>query len=800
MKYFLFTWDVNCCACNIVFCKRGGVFNICRILLRQALKLRLPWGACCLAVIILTGCSGSEQKSDDSSHEGAPPQEIVLPEPQFQDGHTRMLGVLKEHAERIANEHPIMGRKRVLMLRQQIEKLKNDAPRGMSRMQIAGQYSLLGQSEMWQGNLDQALSIYNNAFDLIKALREENKIPQTINMQISYTLGLAHMRRGETRNCCQRNSPDSCLLPIRGKGIHIQQEDSKQAIKYFSEVLEKMPKNSPMYLKAKWLLNIMYMTIDGYPDEVPKEYLIQPRVFESEELFARFTNVASKLGVDTFNLAGGVIIDDFTGDGYFDIVVSTFDFNGQMHFFRNNRDGSFTDRTEEANLTGLVGGINMTHADYDNDGDLDILILRGGWSWMGDDGKIPNSLLRNNGEGRFTDVTFSAGLGEVHYPTQTATWADYDKDGDLDIYIGNESSQKQAPCQLFQNNGNGTFTDVARKAGVLNLGYTKGVAWGDYNDDGFPDLYVSNLGSANRLFRNNGDGTFVDVAQQVGVTGPIKSFPIWFWDYDNDGVLDLYVANYDSSVGGLAEFVANRLGLPIEGELARLYRGDGRGGFEEVAKEQNLTRVALPMGVNYGDLDNDGYLDFYLGTGYPDYEALMPNVMYRNRGGTGFSDVTSAGGFGHLQKGHGIAFADLDNDGDQDIFEQMGGFFPGDKYYDSLFENPGFGNHWISIKLIGVRSNRSAIGARIHLQITEGGKQRSIYKHVNSGGSFGGNPLRQTIGLGKAQKIEMLQVYWPTTKQTQTFRDLSVDQFIQITEGSDQYKPLELKKLKLGSQ
>jgi hypothetical protein len=130
----------------------------------------------------------------------------------------------------------------------------------------------------------------------------------------------------------------------------------------------------------------------------------------------------------------------------------------------------------------------------------------------------------------------------------------------------------------------------------------------------------------------------------------------------------------------------------------------------------------------------------------------------------------------------------------------MGGFFPGDKYYNALFENPGFGNHWISIKLIGVRSNRSAIGARIHLQITEGGKQRSIYKHVNSGGSFGGNPLRQTIGLGKAQKIEMLQVYWPTTKQTQTFRDLSVDQFIQITEGSDQYKPLELKKLKLGSQ
>ena len=156
------------------------------------------------------------------------------------------------------------------------------------------------------------------------------------------------------------------------------------------------------------------------------------------------------------------------------------------------------------------------------------------------------------------------------------------------------------------------------------------------------------------------------------------------------------------------------------------------------------------MAGNFGDLDNDGYLDFYLGTGYPDYEALMPNVMYRNRRGTGFADVTSAGGFGHLQKGHGIAFADLDNDGDQDVFEQMGGFLPGDKYFNVAFENPGFGNHWIGVELVGVRSNRSAIGARIRAEVVENGRRRSIYKHVNSGGSFGANPLRQTIGLGEA--------------------------------------------------
>ena len=206
------------------------------------------------------------------------------------------------------------------------------------------------------------------------------------------------------------------------------------------------------------------------------------------------------------------------------------------------------------------------------------------------------------------------------------------------------------------------------------------------------------------------------------------------------------------------------------------------------------------MGSNFGDLDNDGYLDFYLGTGYPDYKNLMPSVMYRNRRGIDFVDVTYTGGFGHLQKGHAVVFADLDNDGDQDIFEQMGGAFPGDGYSNVLYENPGFKNHFLTIKLVGLDSNRSAIGARIHAEVVENGERRSIYKHVNSGGSFGANPLRQTIGLGKAEKIETLEIFWHTTGLTQTFHDIPLDQFIQITEGETQYTTIELEKLKLGSE
>jgi hypothetical protein len=173
----------------------------------------------------------------------------------------------------------------------------------------------------------------------------------------------------------------------------------------------------------------------------------------------------------------------------------------------------------------------------------------------------------------------------------------------------------------------------------------------------------------------------------------------------------------------------------------------------------------------------------------------MPNVMYRNKGGKGFADVTTNGGFGHLQKGHGVAFADLDGDGDQDVIVKMGGGFPGDAYGIALFENPGFGNHWIEIRLVGVRSNRSAIGARIKVDITEGGAHRSIYRTVGTGGSFGCNPLRQEIGLGKAEKIDALEIFWPASRTRQTFRDLAADRFVEITEGRDEVRPLELKRI-----
>ena len=229
-------------------------------------------------------------------------------------------------------------------------------------------------------------------------------------------------------------------------------------------------------------------------------------------------------------------------------------------------------------------------------------------AWLGKVGQHPNSLLRNLGGGRFRDVTFDVGLGDVHYPSSNAAWADFDLDGDVDLFVGNEA----APCQLFRNDGDAGFVDVAPNAGVTNDRFSKGSSWGDIDGDRKPDLYVSNLEGMNRLYRNNGNGTFTDIAEEVNVQLPLKSFPAWFWDVNNDGNLDLYVASYDVGIDHIA---ADYAGLPRTDELDRLYLGDGQGDFRDVAGDYGLTRTTQPMGCNFGDLDNDGFLDFYLGNG-----------------------------------------------------------------------------------------------------------------------------------------------------------------------------------------
>jgi hypothetical protein len=573
--------------------------------------------------------------------------------------------------------------------------------------------------------------------------------------------------------------------PLNADQVSPQQKaDLEKAAGYFLKDLEGSPDN----LGFRWLLNVTYMLSGGYPAAVPAKYLIPPAALESKETVIHFTDVARAAGLVREGTAGGLIVDDFDNDGFLDAVISSQDDCAPMRYFHNNGDGTFTDRAAQAGLNSQTGGLNIIQTDFNNDGCKDILVLRGGW-------ELPRrkSLLRNNCDGTFTDVTRASGLMDPPRATQTAVWTDIDNDGKLDLVVGNEN----APLQLFLNKGDGTFTDIAEQAGVNKTGFVKAVVAGDFDNDGYPDLYVSTFRGDHFLYRNNHDRTFTDVTEQAGIARQGSTFGAWFFDYDNDGNPDLFVAGYYSS---LEDIASGYLGLPQHGETLRLYRNLGNGKFHDVTAETGLDRVFLPMGLNFGDFDNDGYLDFYLGTGSPSFTAVFPNVLFHNEAGKRFTDVTASSGTGILPKGHGIAFADIDNDGDEDLIAVMGGAVPGDSHATRLFENPGNGNDWISVRLVGVKSNRAAIGARIKVTVkNEGGAVRDIYRTVGSGGSFGAAPFEQHIGLGKAAQIQTLEVWWPASGTRQTFSGVAKNQFIEIGESDKTITKVQRRTFHLGA-
>ena len=639
--------------------------------------------------------------------------------------------------------------------------------------------------------------------DVALALVETAGDEATVQLlrRISLTLAMAHLLLAEDQNCIENHSARSCILPFAPEAIHVRRRHTEIA----GDLLQRHLSRHPEDVQARWLLNLARMVAGSDLESIPERFRLPADALADDSGFTSWRNVAGDLAIDPIDLAGGAVIDDFDGDGLLDIVSSSSDPCKPMRAFSNDGRGGFQDVGTAWGLDSQLGGLNVLHADYDNDGDLDLLVLRG--AWLGNDGRIRNSLLRNDLRDpaqRFVDVTAAAGLAHPAYPTQAAGWADFDGDGDLDLLVGNESSASSTDplkflgrggsvfkTQLFRNNGDGTFSDITRTSGIDNKRFTKSVAWGDYDNDGDPDAYISNFGP-NRLYRNNGDSTFTDVAEIVGVTEPSReSFASWFFDYDNDGHLDLLVADYSSP---REQVSAAYMGMSFASGHPLLYRNEGER-FRDVSSQLGLTRPVLPMGANYGDLDNDGWLDFYLGTGVPEFDALMPNVMYRNLAGESFADVTFAGGFGHLQKGHGVAFGDLDNDGDQDIFHQVGGAFPCDEFNNALFENPGSDNRWVVLQLRGKEANRFGVGARIEVRVATGSVSRSVHILAGTGGSFGSSSLQQEIGLGQANRIESITVAWPGSGLVQSFEDVELDRFYRVIEGASRLEPIEVERI-----
>ena len=702
---------------------------------------------------------------------------------------------LQDWGRQVGDRNPYANAALLKSLPQKIANNSNAGQRLDLEYQLAEEFLNAGQPE-------DCLTVVSNMIH--SPWRGRVSIAPSSRRQIRLLEGLAWLRVGEQENCLQHHNAESCLVPVRPAGYHHQTRGATNAEAIFAELCRQKTND----LGSRWLLNITAMTLGKYPDQVPPALRIPPSVFESDFPLKRFPEIAAQAGLALNDVAGGTIAEDFDGDGLIDVFFTSWTPVTQCHYFKNLGNGHFEDRTMRAGLIGVTGGLNIMQADYNNDGWPDIYIVRG--AWLGELGLLPDSLLRNNGDGTFSDVTEEAGLLSFE-PALSAVWFDANNDGWIDLFVGNETSDPghPHPCQLFLNDGHGKFHECALPAGAAVKAFVRGVTAGDFDNDGWPDLYISCLTTENILLHNDGRKStsqapgihFTDVTAKAKVAEPRQSFPTWLWDYDNDGWLDIFVCgygaggeSYSTSVNAghsvLNEFVADKLGLPSKGTKARLYHNNHDGSFSDVTHQAHLDHMYLAMGSNFGDLDNDGWLDFYLGTGNPYFGSLVPNEMFRNNEGRNFQNVTSAGGFGHLQKGHAIAFADLNNDGQQDVVLNVGGAFAGDTYFDALFANPGHTNHWLCIKLIGEKSNRAAIGARIKVVVTSEGRPREIHRVVGSGGSFGSSPLRQEIGLGPASSIDRLEIWWPVSGQTNVLTDLKLDRFYQFTEGQKKAQPL----------
>ena len=580
----------------------------------------------------------------------------------------------------------------------------------------------LGHMYAYHGEMGQAIEQFQEARQIALAT-----VPSA-ELQFDETLGVAYLHKAELASHLYDRPGDRDLVSASGFARLVSTGDSEQAVRHFSTYLATKPDE----LEVRWLLNLAYMRLGRYPDAVPKTQLIPPSVFASADDVGRFVDVATQVGLNSFAMAGGVIVDDFDNDGRFDVVTSSFNSCEPLHYFRRSEDGRFEERALIAGLGDQLGGLNITQADYNNDGCLDILVLRGGWD-------LPQrkSLLRNNCDGTFTDVTVASGLACPVTSTQTAVWIDVNNDGWLDLFIGNENGA----AQLFLNKRDGRFEDVARRPASIERRSAK--AW--------PQTITTMTGGP--------ICTCPTSAATISSTTTTTTARLPKWDDQLGAQAPVRALRRGSSIttttGGptCSRPATSRLsmrrcgrtwGCPITPARSSSI-GMGNGSFEDVTSHVGLDKVFMPMGANFGDIDNDGFLDIYLGTGNPSYASLVPSVLMRNREGKAFVDVTASSGTGELHKGHGVAFADLDNDGNEEIVFEVGGVTPGDAHAIRLFKNPGHDNAWINVKLVGARTNRAAVGARIKVVVENAAHDtREFHRTVGSGGSFGARPCSST--------------------------------------------------------
>jgi VCBS repeat protein/ASPIC/UnbV protein len=520
--------------------------------------------------------------------------------------------------------------------------------------------------------------------------------------------------------------------------------------------------------RTRLLLCLAADRCGGYSPDVPAEMRMQVRSGRQPTTL-KLVDIAARIGLDKTSGGRGTAVFDYDGDGRLDVLVAAT--HGGCTLYHNNGDGTFTDVSIESGMDTCLLAFTTIVGDYDNDGRPDIFVTRNGF-FSGD-----CSLYRNNGDGTFTDVTAGSGL-EGWGPAFTAAWADYDQDGYLDLYVAfNLGSffERKTKNRLYHNNGDGTFTDVTDRAGLVTDCPTIGVAWGDYDNDGRPDLFVSNSIGRSQLFHNNGDGTFTDVSRESGLDRyGVGSICYWI-DYDSDGWLDL-VQNVWSDAEDVIHTLEHGEGPP-DGQPLRVWRNNRDGTFTLRSRELGITGCWGTMSGNAADIDNDGYDEIVLGNGSPRMERFEPLTLLQNDGRR-FRDVTFSAGLPMVGKSHGVNMADLFGDGRMTIIVASGGAYPGDLLTVGAFCPTELLGHYLNVRLVGTVSNRSAIGARIKLVA---GK-RPQHRLVSGGSQFGCLPFEQHFGLGTTDVVDEIEVWWPSGLRQTLAGPIPADKTILITE------------------
>lgn len=527
----------------------------------------------------------------------------------------------------------------------------------------------------------------------------------------------------------------------------------------------------------QWMLKVALDQLGDAAPQLPPMFLFPaakppPRT----GLRWEFKDMAPELGLDRYDGNGTVAFGDIDNDGDLDVMLCG---SGVFMAVYRNEKGRFREVTEEVGLARVPSGYSLNLVDYDNDGWLDLYVSLNGWS-----GPMKNRLYRNV-NGKFADVTGKSRAGDEGSGF-ISLWGDLDNDGFLDLVIANGVLKDGSTPQVYRNNRDGTFTNVTKAAGIDEppTHGAIGIALGDYDRDGDLDILINGLDNApNRLYRNEGNWRFTEVARKAGlVQPPHNGFVCFFFDYNNDGWPDAMttsLAAWEAVVEGL------KAGAPpsLHADATRLFRNKGDGTFTDVTMEAGLHPPMGVMGAGIADLDNDGFIDIYFGTGDPQLTRLEPNRVFRNNGDGTFSDLTALTAFARPgNKGHGVAFADFDEDGDLDVYAQLGGHYQGDHAYNAFYRNlQGSRNQWVQVELEGVKSNRFGVGA----QVTVRAGALLVHREMKGSVGFGATePYRLHFGLGQEKRIAGMEVLWPSGVK-QVFKDLESGRIYRVKENEE---------------